>query len=123
MSGLRGDVEASLLEVRETDGGGEAEFSFSSELEVFAGHFPGRPILPGVLQVEMARTTMERLLKRKFRITRLIKAKFMREVKPGERILLVVKAVQGEDGLKVKAAVSVGGEKAAQLSLCLRARK
>ena len=31
------------------------EFRFETDDPVFAGHFPGRPLLPGIFQLEMAR--------------------------------------------------------------------
>ena len=37
------------------DGGVVFEFRFPAGDPVFTGHFPGRPILPGVFQLEMAR--------------------------------------------------------------------
>jgi 3-hydroxymyristoyl/3-hydroxydecanoyl-(acyl carrier protein) dehydratase len=35
------------------------EFSFDSGHPAFAGHFPGRPIVPGVLLLDQAKRTVE----------------------------------------------------------------
>ena len=37
-----------------------AEFYFAPTLEVFRGHFPGRPLLPGAMQLEMVRCAVEK---------------------------------------------------------------
>lgn len=73
---------------------------------VFQGHFPGRPILPGVLQIEAIVQTAEVLLRPildpgfqgDFYLKSLQKVKFRRPNEPGDRMIveLDVTAVNGD---------------------------
>ena len=54
---------------------------------VFAGHFPGRPVLPGVLLLHFMRRQLQALHgPRPF--SRLRRVKFLQPVRPGSRIHL-----------------------------------
>ncbi|HSY74823.1 MAG TPA: hypothetical protein VK810_05080, partial [Dongiaceae bacterium] len=44
------------------DGTNVFEFRFGADDPMFAGHFPNRPLLPGVFQLEMARAAAESVL-------------------------------------------------------------
>ena len=44
------------------DGTAIFEFRFGADDPVFAGHFPNRPLLPGIFQLEMARVAAESVL-------------------------------------------------------------
>jgi len=64
------------------------------------GHFPGRPILPGVLMVEAAAQLSNLYYARSFPppgflgFGGLDRVKFRASVRPGERLILVAKAVR-----------------------------
>ena len=58
------------------------------ELPWFRGHFPGHPVLPGLVQVEWARLLCERDLKPWGGFQGLRSVKFQRLVKPGMTLCL-----------------------------------
>jgi 3-hydroxymyristoyl/3-hydroxydecanoyl-(acyl carrier protein) dehydratase len=49
----------------------------------FAGHFPGHPILPGVVQIDWALRLAEPLIGTQARAARRFRAKFIRVITPG----------------------------------------
>jgi len=91
----------------------------------WAGHFPGRPTLPGVLMVEslaqmgaIALLTDERFAGKLPLFGGIDKARFRRQVVPGDVLELEVTLGQlsGVAG-KGKAVATVGGQKACQADL------
>jgi 3-hydroxyacyl-[acyl-carrier-protein] dehydratase len=118
---LRDDVNGCLLEVKKQDAGGlQARFCFPAELEVFKGHFPEHPLLPGALQVEMTRTALERALDCNLQITSIKKAKFLKEITPDQTIDLKIKFVNDGDSLKVNSEAFSGEARVCQLALVLK---
>lgn len=120
MNNLKQDVAAALIGfTAPREGEIESVFVFPPELEIFAGHFPGRPIVPGILELEMVRAAMERFTGLPLRLLSVEKAKFLREVKPGERLLLGISFSAAGGKFSVKGRSLVGGEKAALVELTL----
>lgn len=52
----------------------------------YAGHFPGRPILPGVVLLDQAQRTLERVSQ--VTVTGLAQAKFLSPCSPGDTLQL-----------------------------------
>lgn len=66
-------------------------FAFPADSEVFAGHFPGEPILPAVVQLTLVRLLAVRALQRKLVPAGVGRIKFNRIVKPAEPVQVAVK--------------------------------
>ena len=89
----------------------------------FAGHFPGMPVMPGVLMVEaiaqagilLVCEVREKRLGRKTLFAGIEKVRFRRQVQPGDRLLLSADIVSGRSSVyKIHGTAKVGGELACE---------
>jgi len=101
------------------DGSNLFEFQFSADDPTFAGHFPGRPILPGIFQLEMTRAAAEIILNRPLAIAEIRKSKFQRPILPDEIIRLELKLSEASGTIEARAGFSVGGQTAGETILFL----
>jgi 3-hydroxyacyl-[acyl-carrier-protein] dehydratase len=101
--------------------------SVSSNEPQFTGHFPGRPIMPGVLMVEaLAQTagvavfTLDEYRGKLGLFAGIDECRFRRLVQPGDtlRLEVTVEKLRGMFG-RVKAAASVDGESAVEATLSI----
>ena len=96
-----------------------AQFLLDASLPLFGGHFPGFPLVPGVMQIEMALRACEQFTGRRYRVVRVAKAKFMDTIAPGEPVELEAKTMVQEDGLHLKGTLRKGATVVSKLSLVL----
>jgi 3-hydroxyacyl-[acyl-carrier-protein] dehydratase len=89
----------------------------------FAGHFPGYPVLPGVLMVEaiaqigimLVCKVREERRGRKTLFAGIEKVRFRRQVQPGERLLLSADIISGRSSVyKIHGTAKVGDELACE---------
>lgn len=75
----------------------DAEFTWAvpADHPAFAGHFPGRPIVPGVVLLDRAMLFAETLLGRPGLAWQVGNAKFFSPVGPGETLLFALQAKAG----------------------------
>ena len=66
--------------------------TIAADHPAFAGHFPGRPIVPGVVLLDLAQHAIE--ASASVRITGVAVAKFLSPVSPGEPLELSFESVQ-----------------------------
>ena len=105
--------------------GARATWTLTGEEAFFAGHFPGRPTLPGVLMVEalaqvgaLAVLADERYAGKLPLFGGIDKARFRRQVVPGDTLTLEVTMEQlGATAGKGAGVATVGGEVACQAGL------
>lgn len=90
------------------------EFVFHPSDPTFMGHFPTRPLLPGVYQLEMARVAAETVLGCEFVVAEITKSKFLRPITPGEPIRVALKWTDKMGTIQVRADFSVKGQPAGE---------
>jgi len=91
----------------------------------FQGHFPGRPVMPGVLQIETIAQCSGILLNqvsglegRIAFLTSVDKARFRRMCVPGDTLIVTAELVKVKSFLcKVEGTITVDGEKAASAEI------
>ncbi len=87
-----------------------AVIKLNSENEVFKGHFPGKPITPGVCMLQIIKELTEERLGVSLLMTRASNVKFMAVINPEETpvITLTNEFTDAEDYIKVKNVCSYG---------------
>ena len=104
----------------QNDGAHAFEFCFNADDPVFVGHFPGRPILPGIFQLEIVRLAAEMVLRDKLSVTEIAKAKFQRPILPDETLKLSLKLSETDGTISARGQFVCGGQPAGEafLKLC-----
>ena len=96
-----------------------ASLAFDLSSAFFAGHFPGRPLVPGVVWIEAARVVLERASGCPYRLLGVRRAKFSRPVGPGEAVTLLGRLCSGAT-LTLQASMSCGDQPVAKVVLLLQ---
>ncbi|WP_159471667.1 3-hydroxyacyl-ACP dehydratase [Dyadobacter sp. 3J3] len=75
-----------------------ATISINPDHAIFAGHFPGSPILPGVLQLQIVKELLEKHLGRTLKMKTMRTTKFLNVINPKEtrNVYLDIKFKSGE---------------------------
>ncbi len=101
-------------------GAGElrARFLFPAEFVGFQGHFPGRPVLPAVCEIQAALAMLETWKSERVRLRQIVQAKFSALVSCDEEVVFSC-SVTSEDvhGVLVKVSVAKDGGSVARFRL------
>ncbi len=95
------------------------EFCFPADDPIFVGHFPTRPLLPGVCQLEIARFAAEMALNCPLAVREIVKAKFLRPIIPAETVRVELKLSSKADTIQVRALFTVTSRPAGEVTLQL----
>jgi 3-hydroxyacyl-[acyl-carrier-protein] dehydratase len=121
MKSMKAVVAQSLLRSEPlSDQSIRGEFCFDLEWELFKGHFPDRPILPGVVEIELVRFLAETLQGRSLDIAAVPKAKFLKPLGPAKLFTATVHLKEVDAGIEVNGELWDESEKAAEICLRLR---
>jgi 3-hydroxyacyl-[acyl-carrier-protein] dehydratase len=115
------DIKNSLLSVEQVETTQEltAEFCFNNRLDIFKGHFPGMPILPGAAQIEMVRIAIESIAEHTYQIIGIKKAKFIEQMQPEDLITMTISLEQKNDVLRAKARLYANDKTASSIIMDL----
>jgi 3-hydroxyacyl-[acyl-carrier-protein] dehydratase len=95
-----------------------AQVKLHADHDVFKGHFPGNPIMPGVCMIQMIKEITEKVTEKALFLSVATNVKFMAKINPEENevIDLSLKISQDDDIIKVKNITSYGHTVALKLS-------
>ena len=121
MDNLRSAIRSSASgPVRETEPGTFIRsYCFAPDFIGFSGHFPGYPILPAFIQVLAVLTMAEETKGRGLQVLTLEKAKFQKEIFPGQEIEIKYREMIARGKKKIEATLTVGENRAASFLLTI----
>lgn len=95
-----------------------AKLRFSGTEFFFEGHFPGDPIVPAVVQIDIALHLASRALGRELVLREVTRAIFKRPVGPGQDLDFVLSWGPADEGLtRIKCEVQSGQQSVAEFAL------
>jgi 3-hydroxyacyl-[acyl-carrier-protein] dehydratase len=110
-----GDIE------RRADGSVRQRYVFSADFPGFSGHFPGRPILPAVLQIMAANQLVEAATGQRLLSAAIERAKFVQPIVPGAVVEITCRRLPGAVEDRWEARIDSDRQAAASFYLTLRA--
>jgi 3-hydroxyacyl-[acyl-carrier-protein] dehydratase len=100
------------------DGELTARFLFPPEFVGFQGHFPERPILPAVCEIQAAIAMLEASSKRRITLKEIVSAKFSMPVTCGEEVMYLCSVAMQDSQIAVlKTNVTKHGKSVAKFKL------
>lgn len=95
-----------------------ANFIFSADFLGFKGHFPGKPVLPGVCEIQAALLMLEEFKKKNVLLKEIAQIKFFSPVACDEKIVFKLEEKLELNGeVSVKVMVASGEKKVADINL------
>ncbi len=118
MSKLRKDIKLYMSEVRDDGSVLTAHFCFAPGFIGFKGHFPGKPVLPGVCKIQAVLCMLEAVTQKVPKLKEIISAKFFAPVTCNEEIVFSVRQVPGDNAdARVSALITHKDKKIAEIQL------
>ena len=87
-----------LSELNSTSRTIAAEIKINADHDIFKGHFPGAPVTPGVIQLQIVKELLEKHFERDLKMKTMRTCKFLQIINPEETsdINIEIKFTQGE---------------------------
>lgn len=102
------------------DDGLNLEIKFDKKFIGFQGHFPGNPVLPGVVMIKTMISMYELYQKKSFILSQIKQAKFIEPVFADTSILFFVKSKIDDKGIILQGKVVKAQKIIAKISLILQ---
>ncbi len=98
-----------IEQLKQEDHTVHATIKLNKDHEVFKGHFPGNPILPGVCTIQIIKELTEKAFSKKLFLSMVSNVKFMAIINPENKETLQFKLdfSEVENQIKVKSTVSL----------------
>jgi len=120
MNTLVNDIQTcSHQPTRKTDRGREKEYIFPQSFLGFQGHFPGKPVLPAVVQIMIFRESIAEELARPLEIVKVTRAKFLKVIGADVSVTATWTLKETDEGFLCKCLLESEGERASSFNLTL----
>jgi len=74
-----------IIDFEATESGFSTAIKLFSDHKIYAGHFPGHPITPGVVQLQIVHELMENHLGKSLQLIGIDDCKFLKKINPEEQ--------------------------------------
>ncbi len=106
------------LHVERANGRAKAKLNFPERFIGFQGHFPGMPILPGIMMLHLSMMVTELLLEEALICQQIVTAKFSRQVFPRQELGIEIETAKEGQTYPTRAKLTLSGEKCAEFAAC-----
>jgi 3-hydroxyacyl-[acyl-carrier-protein] dehydratase len=118
MSQLKKEIKASMLSLTNINQELSARFCFSREFIGFQGHFPDKPILPGVCKIQAILCMLQENRKKTPRLKEIVSAKFFTPVTYNEEIIFTARPIsENNEETRIVALITNHDKKIASIEL------
>jgi 3-hydroxyacyl-[acyl-carrier-protein] dehydratase len=97
----------------------KSSIKFNQDFIGFDGHFPDKPIVPGICQIQTVVATVNEAFNKDYIVEEIKNAKFFEPILLRDEISCICLCKEQDDKLIVKANLKKGEDKVAQISLVL----
>lgn len=92
------------------DGKLSCSLTFNGAHDIFKGHFPGNPIVPGVCTIGIVKEVLETALEKRLMLAKASVVKYLGLIKPDMEVQLEIIWLSNPDNFGVNAKISLGIE-------------
>lgn len=112
----------SIVHMEQTADGYDFQLQLNNQCFIYAAHFPGMPVTPGICLLQMAREMLEEAVGRKMKLTEVKNAKFLSVVSPSEdgRLMGLLRKISIDDKGEVKVQVTMQTESEVKTKLSIQ---
>ncbi len=89
----------------------QATINLNPDHQLYLGHFPEQPVVPGVMQLQILKEILEEQMQQKLQVYNISQVKFLNMIIPSNQLLQlsIIFQTTEDDQLKVDAAIKVDG--------------
>lgn len=104
---------------KQNDNNYSVSMKLNPDHEIFKGHFPGKPVTPGVCMMQIVKDLTEKITEKKLTLKSATNVKFMAIINPEETpdLVLELDIAEDEDNVKVKNTTLFGETIALKMSV------
>ena len=99
-----------------------AQMKFNESFIGFNGHFPGNPVLPGVVMIKVMTQMFARYKKKEYLLSQIKKTKFIEPIFADNMASFFVKVDENEEEIKLEGKILKSDKIIAKISLVLQVK-